>query len=120
MITSTDCVLRTLGFETSDELLELVHRKTAKLFRHHDGPVRVGVTVVSTEPRTSPAPVFIASARLERAGRDAIVHAEGAGPEEAVRAAMAKLERLVCARVGARRSNARRQPRLSRAAAAST
>lgn len=99
---SNDLLFHTEGFHASDELTDLAHRKAAKLFRHEDRPVRVRLTIVRETPRSGDD-WFAGTARLERAGRDAVVHASAEAPEAVVHECLDKLERMANARTGARK-----------------
>jgi putative sigma-54 modulation protein len=114
---SPDIVLiHTEGFTARDELVALAHRKVEKLFRHGDRLVRVRLNIAREAPRSG-AEWFAATARLERAGRDAVTHAFGETPEAVVHEAVEKLERMIAARVGARK-HAVHHPRAVELAAA--
>lgn len=100
---SNDAVLlHTEGFTAGEELIALARRKVEKLFRHGDRLVRVRLTLVRETPRSG-ADWFAGTARVERAGPDAVTHAFGATPEGVVHKVVEKLERMIAARAGARK-----------------
>jgi len=101
-MSSNTVLIHTEGFTASDDLVALAHRKVEKLFRHGDRLVRVRLNVARETPRSG-AELFAATARLERAGRDAVTHAFGETPDAVVHDVIDKLERMINARTDARK-----------------
>lgn len=101
-MSSDPLLFHTEGFHAGDELNDLARRKAAKLLRHEDRLVRVRLTIVRETPRSG-IDRFAGTARLERAGRDAVVHASGETPEAVVHESLDKLERMANARADARK-----------------